>query len=418
MISGVKQLNFLSFYGSINFFFNFRPGFCNSSPGTGRTSIRNYATPTVTGTTATRKYGTCTVTDGTTTRNYGTRTVTDTTTTRNYATPTVTDTTTTRNYATPTVTDTTTTRNYGTRTSTGGTALILQILSILFILVYFCRMTIQLCSLNSGSNANCYYIGNSHEAVLIDAGLSCRETERRMKLSGLLMENVKALFISHEHIDHITGMAGIAKKYRLPVYVTNDTLLNSKMPVDPSLVRPFKHAKPVTIGHFTITPFNKSHDAADPHSFIVSAYGINTGIITDIGYACKRVIKYFGQCHVAFLESNYCDDMLTNGSYPWHLKKRISSDEGHLSNAQALELFLHYRSADLRLLILSHLSKNNNKPTLVEEMFTPHAGATQIFVASRYEASPVFTIEGNAMAALAKKFTKREKKDERQLSLF
>ena len=238
-----------------------------------------------------------------------------------------------------------------------------------------------------------------------------------MKQSGLSMENVKALFISHEHTDHICGLAGISKKYRLPVYVTSDTLRQSNMPLDPALVHPFKHAKPVRIGNLTVTPFNKSHDAADPHSFIVSGHGINTGIITDIGYACKRVIKYFGQCHAVFLESNYCDDMLTNGSYPWHLKKRISSDEGHLSNAQALELFQHYRSADLRLLILSHLSKNNNKPKLVEELFTPHAGKTRIFIASRYEASPVFTIEGNGIAAV-KRPAKKVMKDERQLSLF
>src|SRR5690242_14098313 len=116
-----------------------------------------------------------------------------------------------------------------------------------WILAYFCRMSIQLCSLNSGSNANCYYIGNSREAVLIDACLSCRETERRMKLSGLSMENVKALFISHEHTDHITGMAGISKKYKLPVYVTQGTLGNSNMPLDPALVHSFKHAKSIRI---------------------------------------------------------------------------------------------------------------------------------------------------------------------------
>ncbi|NOT50029.1 MAG: MBL fold metallo-hydrolase [Chitinophagaceae bacterium] len=277
-------------------------------------------------------------------------------------------------------------------------------------------MGIRICSLNSGSNANCYYIGNSQEAVLIDAGLSCRETERRMKLSGLSMDMVKALFISHEHKDHIIGMAGIAKKYKLPVYVTNDTFRHSNMPVDPALIRSFKHAKTITIGQLTITPFSKSHDAADPHSFIVSGYGINTGVITDIGYACKRVIKYFGQCHAVFLESNYCDDMLTNGSYPYHLKKRISGDEGHLSNAQALELFLNYRSPDLRLLILSHLPKNNNKPELAEKLFTPHTGKTKLFIASRYEASPVFTIEGNGVAAIKKNVKKI--KDERQLSLF
>lgn len=281
---------------------------------------------------------------------------------------------------------------------------------------YFCCMPIRICSLNSGSNANCYYIGNSHEAVLVDAGLSCRETERRMKLAGLSMDIVKALFISHEHSDHITGMAGIAKKYKLPVYVTTDTFRYSNMPVDPALIRSFQHAKSIAVGHLTVTPFRKSHDASDPHSFIVSGHGINTGIITDIGYACKRVIKYFGQCHAVFLESNYCDDMLTNGSYPWHLKKRISGDEGHLSNAQALELFQNYRSPDLQLLILSHLSKNNNKPELVEKLFAPHTGKTKMFIASRYEASPVFTIESNAVVTIKRSVKKI--KDERQLSLF
>ena len=261
-------------------------------------------------------------------------------------------------------------------------------------------MSLYITSLNSGSNANCYYIGNNNEAVLIDAGLSCRETERRMKQLELSMERVKAIFISHEHADHITGLAGISKKYQLPVYITDSTLARSNMPVEPQLVNSFKDAKPITIGNLAITPFKKSHDASDPHSFMVAGHGVNVGVITDIGYACKRVIKYFSQCHAVFLESNYCDDMLRNGNYPYHLQKRISSDEGHLSNAQALELFQQYQSADLRLLILSH------------------AGSTKIVVASRYEASPVFCIEGIAVTTAAKPKRRMIIKDERQLSLF
>lgn len=283
-------------------------------------------------------------------------------------------------------------------------------------------MSLNTASLNSGSNANCYYIGNDTEAVLIDAGLSCRETERRMKKLDLPMEKVKALFISHEHSDHITGLAGIAKKYRLPVYITDHTLRNCHVPVNTSQVYSFAHAKAIRVGQLNITPFKKSHDADDPHSFMVSGNGVNIGIITDIGYACKRVIKYFGQCHAAFLESNYCNDMLMNGHYPWHLKKRISSDHGHLSNAQALELFQHYRSPKLQLLILSHLSKNNNKPELVEKMFTKHAGKVKVFVASRYEPSPVFTVSAgknialpNAKRSVGRRFVVA---DERQLSLF
>jgi len=253
-------------------------------------------------------------------------------------------------------------------------------------------MPLQIASLNSGSNANCYYIGTANDAVLVDAGLSCRETERRMKEQGLTMEKVKALFISHEHADHITGMAGIAKKYQLPVYITEGTLRHSGIPVDASLVRSFKHGKSISIGALSVLPFRKSHDAADPHSFMVSGAAVHIGIITDIGYACKRVTKCFSQCHAVFLESNYCEDMLEKGNYPYHLKKRIRSDEGHLSNAQALELFQHYRSPDLQLLILSHLSKNNNKPELVKKLFAPHAGDVKVLIASRYKASPVFDV--------------------------
>lgn len=278
-------------------------------------------------------------------------------------------------------------------------------------------MSLFISSLNSGSNANCYYIGNNKEAVLIDAGLSCRETERRMKQLGLSIERVKAIFVSHEHSDHITGVPGISKKYRLPVYITGATLANSNIPIEPQLVNDFKKNKPVKIGDLLVTPFRKSHDAADPHSFIVSGHGISIGIITDIGYACKQVIKYFGQCQAAFLESNYCAEMLANGNYPWHLQQRISSDEGHLSNAQALELFTNYRGTDLRLLILSHLSKNNNNPELVKSLFKKQAGNTEIVVASRYTASPVFQIEGNAnLVPLRTK--NRKLPDERQLSLF
>jgi phosphoribosyl 1,2-cyclic phosphodiesterase len=278
-------------------------------------------------------------------------------------------------------------------------------------------MSLFISSINSGSNANCYYVGNNNEAVLIDAGLSCRETERRMKQLGLSMNSVKALFISHEHTDHITGMPGISKKYRLPVYITGKTLNNSNMPVESQLVHSFIHAKPVVIGNLSVTSFRKSHDAADPHSFMISGHGINIGVITDIGYACKQVIKYFRQCQAVFLESNYCEEMLENGSYPYHLKKRIRSDEGHLSNDQAIELFMNYRSDDLSLLILSHLSKNNNKPKLVERLFKKIAGETKIVVASRYAASPVFCIDGRIIETV-RKTTKRIVKNEKQLSLF
>lgn len=278
-------------------------------------------------------------------------------------------------------------------------------------------MSLYISSLNSGSNANCYYAGNHTDAVLIDAGLSCRETEKRMKQLGLEMEKVRAIFVSHEHADHISGLPGLSKKYQLPVYITPVTLQHSNIPLEPSLVRSFAHNKPVQFGSLSVNPFRKHHDGADPHSFTISCNGAEAGVITDIGYACKQVIRHFSRCQAVILESNYCESMLQNGSYPEHLKKRIRGDEGHLSNAQALELFLHYRSPELKLLILAHLSKNNNRPELVEELFMPHAGSTEIFVASRYGASPVFRVEGNGAAIVPKKKGRRHT-DESQLSLF
>ena len=198
--------------------------------------------------------------------------------------------------------------------------------------------------------------------------------------------------------------------------MTGSTLQKSNIAIEQHLIHSFQHASPVMIGALSVTAFRKSHDAADPHSFIIRAYGISIGIITDIGYACKEVVHYFSQCHAAFLESNYCDDMLANGYYPLHLKRRIAGNEGHLSNTQALELFRNHRSKHLQLLILSHLSKNNNKPELAASVFQPHAGNTQIVVASRYEPTPLFCIEQTQAAGPSAK--KRILKNQNQLSLF
>jgi phosphoribosyl 1,2-cyclic phosphodiesterase len=280
---------------------------------------------------------------------------------------------------------------------------------------YFCFMPLFITSLNSGSNGNCYYIGNDTEAVLIDAGISCRETEKRMKRLGLSMNIVKAIFVSHEHSDHITGIPGISKKYQLPVYITTDTYKSCNVPIEKHLVRSISGYQPISIGALSITAFPKFHDANDPHSFMISANNINIGVFTDIGSTCEHVITHFKKCHAAFLESNYCEDMLANGSYPEFLKKRISGDNGHLSNTQALDLFLKYRSKKLTHLILSHLSKNNNSMKLVADIFNAHAGDTQIIVASRYKETAVFCIDELNKASSIKK---NSKSPHAQLSLF
>ena len=254
-------------------------------------------------------------------------------------------------------------------------------------------MSLFIASLNSGSNGNCYYIGNDKEAVLIDAGISCRETEKLMKRLGLSLSNVLAIFVSHEHTDHITGIPGLSKKYRLPVYITKNTLLSASIAVDKHLINSFNAHQPISIGGLSVTAFPKSHDAIDPHSFVVTGNDVTIGIFTDIGFSCQQITDHFSKCHAIFLEANYCEDMLNKGNYPYYLKNRISGDKGHLSNTQALELFLKHKGKHLTHLILSHLSKNNNSPELVNRMFNEKAGSIKIIVASRYEETALFCIE-------------------------
>ncbi len=253
-------------------------------------------------------------------------------------------------------------------------------------------MSLYISSLNSGSNGNCYYIGNQHEAVLVDAGISCRETEFRMDRAGLSINKVKAIFVTHEHTDHTRGVEVLSRKYKIPVFISQTTLGNSRLSIGKDLVRHFDADTPVMVGGLSINAFAKNHDASDPYSFTVSNNGVTVGVFTDMGSVCENLIHNFSLCNAAFLEANYDEEMLEKGNYPFYLKRRIRSNEGHLSNLQSLGLFTKYRSEFLSHLLLSHLSQHNNDPKLVEDLFNTDAGFTHIAVASRYQESAVYRI--------------------------
>jgi phosphoribosyl 1,2-cyclic phosphodiesterase len=257
---------------------------------------------------------------------------------------------------------------------------------------FLCTMPLYLASLNSGSNGNCYYVGNDTDAVLVDAGISCRETEKRMKRLGLSMEKVRAIFISHEHTDHTRGVDVLSRRHRIPVYITPATHRAGRLHISPLLVQTMYSSLPVQAGSLTVLPFFKQHDGVDPHSFVVQSGGITAGVFTDIGHACDQMISHFGMCNAAFLETNYDYKMLMEGGYPYYLKRRIHGPQGHLSNDQALELFLSHRAPHLELLVLSHLSAHNNHPQVVHDLFAPHANGTRIEIASRHEESELFCI--------------------------
>ena len=228
----------------------------------------------------------------------------------------------------------------------------------------------------------------------MDAGISCRETERRMQRLRLSMSKVKAIFVSHEHTDHIRGIPVLADKYQLPVYITPGTLKHCPIHSDTHQIKSFHANQPVIIGNLHIIAFPKLHDAVEPHSFVVACSGVRVGVFTDIGAPCTHLAHHFKACHAAFLEANYDEELLEKGRYPHQLKNRIRGGKGHLSNKQALQFFLTHRSAFMSHLILSHLSQENNCPDLVDQLFSQHAGGVQISVATRFEETPVYLISG------------------------
>lgn len=253
-------------------------------------------------------------------------------------------------------------------------------------------MQVHFSSLNSGSNGNCYYVGNDEDAVLIDVGLSCREIERRMLRCGLDPLKVRAVFISHEHSDHIRGLEVFARKYRLPVYISEGTWRNCRFSLDGEQVRYLTHGSSIFIGELEIECFKKYHDAADPVSFVVRHREIHIGVFTDLGRVCAELSRQFSRCHAAFLESNYDREMLDKSSYPFFLKQRISGGHGHLSNDHALQLFREQKPPFMSHLLLSHLSRQNNCPQLVERLFKACSGDVQVIIAGRDNETSVYSI--------------------------
>lgn len=249
---------------------------------------------------------------------------------------------------------------------------------------------------------------------MIDAGVSCRETEKRMLKLGLSLKKVKAVFVSHEHTDHISGLVSLVKKYRMPVYITESTFKNSNPKIDAALLRSYSANDTINIGTLTVIPFQKYHDAFDPHSYTVEFAGVKVGVFTDIGAVCNRLVHHFSQCHAAFLEANYDEEMLERGGYPLALKNRIRKGNGHLSNKQAAALFMQHRPAHMSHLLLSHLSKNNNSPKIVKDLFDSIAGKVKIIIASRNKETGVYNIRHPKVSSV---YTLSEAR-EFQLSLF
>lgn len=251
---------------------------------------------------------------------------------------------------------------------------------------------VQICALASGSNGNCYYIGNEQDAVLVDAGISRRQVIDRMKEMGLKPDRVRGIFISHEHSDHSRGVRVLAQKLNVPVYMTSITFKNSFPANQPEKYTSFLPSEVIELGSIKIHTFLKSHDAVQPCSFVVEVNDKFIGVLTDIGEPCSNVQQYVSKCHAMFLEANYDEKMLWEGVYPPHLKHRVASKRGHLSNIQAYQLVQDHAGEHLQVIYLSHLSEENNTPEIAKSAFQQMQHKCKVLLTNRYAPSGVYTL--------------------------
>lgn len=246
------------------------------------------------------------------------------------------------------------------------------------------------CAIASGSNGNCYYVANGGDAVLVDVGINTKHVLLRMCALGIEPESIKAIFITHEHTDHICGLSVFCKRFQIPVYITAGSYKGSKLNLPPHLVHIIAANDKVQIGSLAIYGIPKYHDAKEPCSFMLSNGQLNLAIITDIGQGCDNVKRAIKHADILLLESNYDAEMLRTGRYSYYLKNRISAGWGHISNAESLALFMEHKSSRLKHLILGHLSGQNNTEELVRDTFSEVAGALKLSIATRYQQTELF----------------------------
>lgn len=228
--------------------------------------------------------------------------------------------------------------------------------------------SLNVCVLASGSRGNAVYVSDGETSLLLDAGLSGKEIQRRMQQRGLDPAALTALVVSHEHNDHVHGIGVLSRRFGLPVYISRDTLRSTAARL--GRVDRFEHftcGTGFSIGRLQLHPFSTSHDAADPAGFTVLADGIKIGIATDLGTAPQMVQHHLRDCRLVVLEANHDPRMLESGPYPWPLKQRVGSRTGHLSNEASGRLLQSLQHDRLAYVVLAHLSETNNTPALALE---------------------------------------------------
>lgn len=222
--------------------------------------------------------------------------------------------------------------------------------------------------LGSGSRGNALLVESAGRRLLIDAGFSCRELERRMDLLGVEASSLSALVLTHEHSDHVRGADVLARRHRLPVYATEGTLGSSALGSTATGAHRLRSGVPLEVAGFEIEPFSVPHDAAEPVGMTVEDEGGHRlGVAADLGSRSRLAWGRMTRLDFLVLETNHDLGMLRNGPYPWVLKQRVAGSHGHLSNEDAAAGVPELVSERLRWVVLYHLSQTNNSPALAAE---------------------------------------------------
>jgi phosphoribosyl 1,2-cyclic phosphodiesterase len=223
------------------------------------------------------------------------------------------------------------------------------------------------CALSSGSAGNCTYVGDGHAGVLVDCGVSTKQTLLRLEECGLKDAPIDAVLVTHEHSDHV-GAAGVlsralAKRGKaVPFFMTAGTCEGLPEPCIPDGIELVETGKSFRVRHFLVDAMPISHDTRDPVAYRVHVGDVTVGVVTDLGRPSQYLKRQIAECDALVLEFNHDETMLMEGPYPWHLKQRNRGTHGHLSNAQAQELLADSLTPRLRHLLLAHLSEENNTP--------------------------------------------------------
>ena len=232
-------------------------------------------------------------------------------------------------------------------------------------------------SLSSGSCGNCYYLGNTRYGILIDAGIGPRVIKKRLAEHGVDLSSIQALLVTHDHYDHIKSAGYLGEKMHIPVYATREVhrgISNNPMirhSLNGSTVY-IEKGTPFRIEDFRITPFDVPHDSIDNAGYFFEFGKHTLTLATDVGMITDEVANYIQKAKHLIIESNYDEDLLHKGRYPYHLKQRITCGTGHLSNLQTARFLADNFPPGLRNIWLCHLSGDNNSPELAYKTVEAH----------------------------------------------